>query len=327
MKPFLRHKLIIFYGSSPGAGKSTLSSYLCEQLRLHGISVRWIYEEDVLHLEVFQESVQDIQCGNHKLIDSLLDASMRFVEAQLKRDGIVITDSIFPCFDWLIATGFYSYEQIEAFGKRLEHVLRPLNPFLIYLDIDQQLALSRAVEQRGQKWLDDTLVRVNRYGCHQETPLQSVEDVASYFKMAGDQSMKWLMEWKSDHLILDATNPSISELKAKVLERFALEERQSALPPEPASLQVFTGVYAAEDEEKSLKKQLIIEFKDTVLKVNAYWPKGCELVAEGDDQFRLKDTSHHLRFERFQDGIPQRLAYHNQSGVYRYRRIDSDTSP
>ena len=326
MKPFLYHRLIIFYGSSPGAGKSTLSSYLQEQFHLHGVPVKWIYEEDVLHLEVFQEVVEDIQNGNQNLMDTLLNTSARFVEAQLKRDEVVITDSIFPYFNWLIATDFFSYKQIEAFGRRLEHILAPLNPFLIYLDVDQQLALSRAVEQRGQEWLDDTLVRVNKYGCNQDTPLQNVEDVASYFKMTGDQSMTWLKKWKIDQLILDATHETIEELKAKVLNQWDFENINPKHSPERTSLPIFAGVYVAEEDDESPQKKLIIEVKGTVLRVNTYWPKGCELVWEVDDDFRLKDTNYYIRFEKFQDGIPQRLAYDNQSQVHCYRRIDSNTS-
>ena len=88
----LKHQLIIFYGSSPGAGKSTLSSFLYDQLRLHGIPVRWVYENDLIYLDAFQQFVQELQSGNQQQIDTLLAASRHFVSDFIGGDTVLVKE-------------------------------------------------------------------------------------------------------------------------------------------------------------------------------------------------------------------------------------------
>ncbi len=45
-----RHRLILFAGSSPGAGKSTLSALVARQLVAAGVDARWLHEEEVSDL-------------------------------------------------------------------------------------------------------------------------------------------------------------------------------------------------------------------------------------------------------------------------------------
>ncbi|MEM7534485.1 MAG: hypothetical protein AAF639_20045 [Chloroflexota bacterium] len=321
----LKHQLIIFYGSSPGAGKSTLSSFLYDQLRLHDMPMRWVYENDLLYLDAFQQFVQEVQSGNRQQIDTLLAASHQFVSEFIgndtSRDTVLLMDSIFPCFNWLVATGYYSHERIQAFGLTLEQILTPLNPLTIYLDVDQHTALTRAVAQRGQQWLDDTIRDMSGYGLHQDKPPQTFDDVVAYFKMAGDLSLAWLQGWQSDVLVLDATHNDIEHLKALLLAEIGLDEWQADVTVDVASLQALTGVYVGDDVHAHLQKQLAVTLVDDTLWVDAYWPTGSVLVPEGEHRFRLQNTSHRIEFGQFQDGQPNRLTYDNQGGLSYYHRV------
>lgn len=315
----LEHNLIIFCGSSPGAGKSTLSSFLYEQLLLRDTPVKWIYENDILYLNEFQEFIKDVQSGNPELIHSLLDASKNFVDRYRDGTSILITDSIFPCFNWLIATGYYTHEQIVGFGQQLENVLHPLNPLIIYLDVDQELSLNRAVKQRGQKWLDDTIVSMNGY--NQGKPLKSLDDVVTYFRMAGDLSLMWLKDWDSEILLLDSTHTDIAELQTIILDKLELDAVELPVQKIAESLHTLIGTYRLHDKVTSDVTEITVELIDGKLKVNAYWPNGCNLVAESAALFRLENTSHRIRFQDFRGSIPQEMTYDNQDRVCLYKRL------
>ena len=81
----MAHKLIMLAGSSPGAGKSTLSEFLFDQLTRRAIPTRWIYEEDILHIEAFAPVVQFFQHGQGDGIEALLGATERFVREALRQ--------------------------------------------------------------------------------------------------------------------------------------------------------------------------------------------------------------------------------------------------
>jgi hypothetical protein len=161
VEEMLHHQLVIFYGASSGVGKSTLSSFLVDQLRLHNVPVRWLYEDDVLSHDAFTEVVGGFQ-GQEQFdaFNPLLAASARFVEDCLKEDEVVITDSIFPFFDWLYAAA-PAYQRTAQFSCDLQRILRPLRPLLVYLNGDITTALRRAVEQRWQLWLDELIPWMN----------------------------------------------------------------------------------------------------------------------------------------------------------------------
>lgn len=315
------NQLFIFYGSSPGAGKSTLSSFLYEQLTRHDIPTQWVYEEDVLYLDTFAEFIQDIQNGNHNLIVSLLEAASKFVAGCLDSGVIVITDSIFPCFNWLIATNYYSRPRIETFSSDLERILTPLRPLIIYLNGKVETALKRAVQQRGDQWLEDIISTLNTYGYNKDKPLQDMEDVIAYFEMQNQLNLELLAQWSCDILTLDVTDVSIDQLKTILLNRLSLSEKHKEQSVPLNILSNYVGVYHACIAETPATDPLVISLVDGALWINTYWPSGCPLIPESITQFRLQNISHLIEFEKRPHGPSRWLTYDNCGNVYRYERI------
>jgi thymidylate kinase len=315
------NQLFIFYGSSPGAGKSTLSSFLYEQLRLHNIPTQWVYEEDVLYLDTFAEFIHDIQNGNHNLIVSLLEATSKFVDACLASGVIVITDSIFPCFNWLIATSYYSRSRIETFSSDLERILTPLRPLIIYLNSNVETALKRAVQQRGAPWLEDIISTLNTYGYNKDKALQDIEDVIAYFETQNQLNLELLTQWSCDILTLDTTDISLDQLKTILLKRLGLSEKHKDQAVPLNILSNYVGVYRPCIAETPTADPLVISLVDGALWINTYWPNGCPLIPESITQFRLQNISHRIEFEKRPHGPPRWLTYDNCGNVYRYERI------
>ncbi|HEU5092425.1 MAG TPA: hypothetical protein VFU22_17175 [Roseiflexaceae bacterium] len=73
----MHHKLILFSGSGPGAGKSTLSAFLAQQFTAHAIPTRWIYEEDTL--DAFTPFFQALRQKQLNTLDLFLDATRSLV--------------------------------------------------------------------------------------------------------------------------------------------------------------------------------------------------------------------------------------------------------
>lgn len=318
----MKNQLIIFYGSSPGAGKSTLSSFLFEQLSSNNTPVQWIYEEDILHLDLFRSSIDAFQ--NRKLeqiMPALLTNTAAFVQSCLTSGKIAITDSIFPFFNWLIATNDYSMTQLETFSRALERILEPLNPLVVYLDVDSEKGLKRATQQRGQAWYDELQQRVGQYGHNKNKNLQTLKEIAAYFDLVNQQNIGLLSCWTADTLIFDANQHTVETLKQKLLHHLGLSPEQISLIASRDELHSFVGVYQCQNEDIPIANPLIIALVDGVLKVNAYWPVGCPLMVEEKGQFRLKDTSHRIEFASSANKAPQWLIYDDSGNRYQYQRI------
>ena len=286
MEP-LEHRLIIFYGSSPGSGKSTLSSWLANQLEHHGFNCTWIYEDDVAGLAEFQTFVQKVKANDAAMIHALLGSAEMFITGR-EGEEVTVTDSVFPCFNWLLATGLYSGSELTTFSQKLLKILQPLRPIVFFLSVPPELALERAVKQRGHAWLEQLTLTVDAYGCNANKSISSQRDVATFFKRLASTSLQLLKEWET--VILDAETRSLDELKQQVLNHLRLSEIKW-VDPETVDLVTVTGSYRSGASELSVYRI------DGRLYVNTYWPNGCELVPRSGTRFFLKGTSHYLEFK------------------------------
>src|SRR5215213_6967385 len=123
----MQHRLIIFTGSSPGAGKSTLSRQLFEQVTAHNIAAHWLHEDDIA--ETLGRFAPAINNGE-PTAEMLLQASSALVEAWGTQKKMWIIDSYLPGFYYLY--GRYPDSDIEVFSKNLHSILSPLQPLVIY---------------------------------------------------------------------------------------------------------------------------------------------------------------------------------------------------
>ena len=319
----LRHQLIIFYGASSGVGKSTLSSFLVNQLRLHNVPVRWLYEDDVLYQDAFTEVIRGFQ-GQEPFdaFNPLLAASARLVADCLKGDAVVITDSIFPFFDWLYA-GAPTYQRMAQFCCELQHILHPLRPLLVYLNGDIKTALRRAVEQRGQLWLDELMPWMNTWAQNKSQPIHDIEGVVAYAQQRHQVNLQLFAEWTVDLLQIDTVSNPLVECQNILLEHLGFILRRNPYCPSVAVLVRYMGVYRRQDEGGEVEQVLTIRRMGDSLFVDAYWPKGCPLVAVSETTFQLQDTSHRIEFQLPVPDSPQEFAYHYRGSSYRYMKIDT----
>jgi thymidylate kinase len=315
----MKHRLIIFYGSSPGSGKSTLSSFLFAQLTSNGVAVQWMYEEDILHMEVFAQAVRDVQQGKAEMIGSLLSATQAFAEQCAASDRLYLTDSTVPYFDWLFAASYPS-DVLWKFSHDLQQVLERLNPLLIYLDSDVAVSLQRAIAKRGEQWLANIIPFMNSWSCHRDRSVRDLDDVIDYFVRRNEQNLALLSAWRFDKYIIDTTANNWEAYKSALLKFLSVPEGPEKHWISADLLSKYVGTY--EDRASVTKKILMVRLIDGALFVNAYWPSGCRLVPESDTCFRLEDTSRLIDFDCSDHGDVQGLIYTYGGSSDHYEKIN-----
>jgi thymidylate kinase len=315
----MQHKLIMLAGSGPGAGKSTLSEFLFDQFTRCAIPTRWIYEEDILHLDAFEPVVKAFQHGQGDAIEALLAATRRFVQDSMRSNVVVVTDSIFPAYAWLFAAG-YPKAQIADFSAQLAQLLAPLQPLTIYLNSDVATSLKRAVAQRGTPWLDDLIAAMQTYTYCQTHPVRDMTDVIAFFDSVTRLSIELLADWPHATLVLDTTAAPLDRITTMLLQHFSVSEQAAAPMLTATELQPYVGVYTPRDTTAALSP-LEIRLVDGALIINAYWPNGCRLIPEGPARFRLQSTNRRVVFNTRTEVRPGELTYTYGGDAHHYDKI------
>lgn len=210
-----QHRLIMFYGVSPGAGKTTLSSWLKNKLERKGVNTLWLEEHHVHKLDVFAEVVKVFTHGSDDYETPLLDAARTLVTEYANQPTIVITDSLFPSYTWLFTQGVEKSE-IAAFSEKLAVVLAVLNPLIVWLDGDVRTLLQRAVTQRGEGWLEGLIDSLNSYVYVPVRPVTGIDEVVSFFEEIRILQTAMFAEWPHKVLRLDVTNTPVQTLQQQL---------------------------------------------------------------------------------------------------------------
>lgn len=321
----MKYQLLLFYGSSPGAGKSALSSKLNEQLRRGAVPVEWIYEDDVLVRDCFTPVVECVQGRSElDLIEACSVATEGLMEAYSNSETMIVTDSILPYYDWLLAAD-YSEDVIAGFSSRLWQKLRPLNPLIIYLNANVEIALKRAVAYRGEAWLERSIAFMNSWGANQAQPLQDLADVIGYDQRTDRAKQRLLSKWVGDVLWLDTIEMPMDECMTKVLSALELEPHIFASDRteergQSVNFDDYVGQYhSCNDALRHAVQTISVSIKNDGLWVDLYWPNGCRLVSEGEGVFRLQNTSHWLAFEKLGHEHRMQIRYHCRGEVIIYQ--------
>ena len=205
----------MFYGVSPGAGKTTLSEWLKNKLEHEGISTLWIEEHHVHKLDIFDEVVKVFTHGSNDYETPLLDAAQILVAQYTNQATIVITDSLFPSYTWLFTQDIQKAE-ISAFSRKLADVLAILGPLVVWLDGDVRTLIQRAITQRGEDWLEGLIDSLNSYLYVPVRPVIGIDEVVSFFEEIRILQTEIFTEWPHNVLRLDVTNTPIQILQQQL---------------------------------------------------------------------------------------------------------------
>lgn len=147
-----RNRWIMLTGTSPGAGKTTLSEGLTEALRTQGVAVDLVQEEAIFERAEFTEAGRAFKTRRWASAEELLAGYERLV-TKAERDGSTVI------FDWsaaAMAEDLPWAEEQAALNDHVRHakaIVSSLNPIVLFLEAPLEAAVDRATAQRGAKWL------------------------------------------------------------------------------------------------------------------------------------------------------------------------------
>jgi hypothetical protein len=158
----LRSKLILIEGL-PGSGKSGTTAHLGESLLRNGISCSWFLEDDENHpIDLSDFALKDISM-------KLLPLWESFVRDAQPDQGMTIMESrLWQNTSLFMYMAEYPFKEIVELQDRVNEVLAPLSPILIYLyqpDITE--GLRHLHELRDESSLKLDLEMTSRYSWFQ----------------------------------------------------------------------------------------------------------------------------------------------------------------
>ena len=158
----MTNKLVLIEGL-PGSGKSSTAVHLGESLLRNGISCRWFLEDSKNHpLDLSDLALQDMST---KLVP-LWETFVR--EAQLDQGTTVMESRLWQNTSLFMYMAEYPIEEIVALQNRVNEVLAPLSPILIYLyQVDIKEGLRNLRELRDEASLKRDLEMTDRYSWFQ----------------------------------------------------------------------------------------------------------------------------------------------------------------
>ena len=148
--------------ASGGAGKTTLLRALAARCQLAGQEVLAIDEDAVWGERRFDTApvdlttawpvFQDLMHRNRSVHpDAVVRVFTGFVDEVLARDAVWLQD-----WPWSLLLQMIGWDQQaqRATALRLQDAARALNPRVLLLDVDSDLALRRALAERGEVWFN-----------------------------------------------------------------------------------------------------------------------------------------------------------------------------
>jgi hypothetical protein len=316
-------RLILFAGSSPGAGKTTLSALLAEALTQAGRPAIWLSEEEIGDaLARFEPSLATETIA----IDPFPRAAAAFARSYRDAAATIIVDSWLPPVYFL--AGRYPAEQIVRSGIDLYESLQPLDPLLIDVRCDVRIALRRAVAQRGAAWLDTVRSYMNSwtlpYFSAESRPFPDHAALVRFFSEAAALTRRIVEAWPGETLVLDATATPLDQLARTLLDHFGLAPTTTTHVVPARRLESYAGSYVAH-ESSSDPQRITVRFDGSQLIIDAYWPGGTLLLPRDDSRFRLEATNRWIVFDPPRDGPSTGLTYIVRGAEHRYARATETT--
>jgi thymidylate kinase len=294
------YRLVMLTGSSLGAGKTTLSALLYQQLTAHGVNAIWLQEENLEAL--LAQFVPDWH-QNTVQPDAFLAACRALLDQYRSSNAVIITDSGLP--GYIHFFGRFPMAKLEALNQALYQVLQPRDPLLIYLASDVPTAFARATAQRGQQWVENIRNYLNSWQLPFYTstpkPFATARDLIAYFAALDQFARSLVAQWPGPARILNTTATPPPNLVTPILAEFGLSVLPLADFRGSTAISAYVGTYERATEGPA-PERLVIQRINDQLQIDSYWPGGTLLLAMQEDVFRLESTDRWLRFERDSTG-------------------------
>jgi hypothetical protein len=315
----IQTRLIMVEGV-PFTGKSTLSEFVTQQLRLNGVEAHWV-SEGMLFQRHFPHVIE------------VFDQQQPVSEAQLWEDWNAFVQAIMAAPTPFVVDSALSYtlvypllaedrptEEIIAFCNRVADLCAPLQPRVIHLTGDTSYLVPASIVERGKGW-EEQLVRQSEAAPYQQA--RGRTGVEGAISLDGDaQALTGkVLESGWQALTLNVTPADRPANQRDILDFLGLVEVPFERPTLAQDvLQSYTGSYATDDPEAQLKL-LFVRFEGEGLSLHGPDSRYGALLPLSETRFHLRSTPLDFEFV-VEEGLARRLLLFSSDGKTRtYLRV------
>lgn len=244
-------KLILIEGLS-GSGKSTLAQYIDLQLTLHDIKHSWWYEETKHHplypfhdAEMVQHLLTALETDEqrHSAIEDIVQHWQRLADYLLTSDELIIFDgTLFGFLTWTLFPMNVPLEEIRSYLKRVEQIISPLNPCLIYLYQQDIITICQRLTRRGGTKEEDLIHTITTSKYAQSRNLEGIEGVLTYWREYRQFTDELFFHFPYAKLAIENTEDTWTVYEGKAMQLLDISP-QPEMVLSDKKLDRFTGIY------------------------------------------------------------------------------------
>jgi thymidylate kinase len=300
MSDYVRSKLIIVEGLT-GSGKSIMAHFIARQLQYNGIAASWVHEGEEPHPLLI-----DVESSIEDYMSEMLANWAATVE-QIETSGEVkVVEACFfnNLIDTLLA---YNVEpsKILDYGDRLQSIIEPLNPVLVYLvQEDMERALERSFKDRGEEFKDYVIQFTTDTAFAKQRGLEGYEGMARFWREFLVVTDELFQRYHIRKLRVDNSAGNWEDCNRQVMEylMIPLIPEQRASQDEAMEL---VGVYKDRDSGRAFS----VYYEAGVLSINLLMDVKTRLVRQAEHAFLTEGWHFVIHFE----------AAESSSGINRLR--------
>jgi hypothetical protein len=280
-----------------GAGKSTITQHLAQQLDLNQKPVQWVDEYHFL-VPFFADFFLAFQHGPDGL-ESLFRTAWRNVKAMLDQsdctfviDGAFFTNSFFR----LLASGL-APSAILGCADGLWEMLAPFRPRIFYLARDIDRALAAVCATRGSNWTSFIIEHTNHYPYQQARQRQGLEGVAAFFREAEACFLSLIPRLTFSTYIVNTTAAEWDQYQREIVTALGLTPLPITIPTIPsARSQSYVGSYDGPDTFPGTPHFRVAWHNNRLIFQTTYSDDNV-LVPETEMRFNIQGTRMLVEFE------------------------------
>lgn len=287
------HKLIIVEGLT-GLGKSTMAHFIARQLQYNGIRATWIHEGEVPH---------PVSIPVRPNVTTFMDRSLEKWDSfatQINESGQVTVIEA-STFNNLIESLFkhcLDKPVILEFGMKLEQVIAPLKPALIYLThSDIQKALEENFHNRGPGFKDFVIKYVSGTPVARQQNWTDDAGVVKFWEEFVALTHALFQQFNFDKLSLDVSAREWENYNHRVAEFLSL-----SCKPDPQIAQneakKFVGTYRFQGGGR----EGTIQYENGTLVTDIFMKVKTKLIPVNDLSFIAEKWHFELIFHRVPSG-------------------------
>jgi hypothetical protein len=292
MDGYIDSKLIIVEGLT-GSGKSIMAHFIARQLQYNGIPASWVHEAEEPHpLSI------DIKTSIEDYMQEMLERWAVYVECVDSSDEVTVIEASF--FNNLIEDLLIhnvERSRIVQYGEALQAIIKPLNPFLVYLvQEDVGSALAHNFANRG-KGFEDFVIHLST-----DTPLakqrgwEGYQGMVMFWRELVSVTDELFQRYRIKKLMLDTSTGNWDDCRRHVMESLSLPLKPDPIVTKQEALEL-VGVY----KDQSSDKEFTVQYEAGELTVDTFLKVRTRLVKRAEKVFLTEGWHFEISFEAIDD--------------------------